>query len=144
KWIKVALQGTKANRSAIGATVTIEAGGVRQTLPLLGQSSFLSQNERRLHFGLGSAAKVDKVIVRWPAGAPETFPGGPAGATLHWTQGAGPPCPCSPPFSPSPSSNLQRTRCRNRRPPPRVPATCPTPPASGPKLSPRTPNTSLP
>ncbi|MBL8214796.1 MAG: ASPIC/UnbV domain-containing protein [Bryobacterales bacterium] len=91
KWIKVTLQGTQANRSAIGATVTIEAAGVRQTLPLLGQSSFLSQNERRLHFGLGTAAKVDKVTVRWPAGASETFPGGPAGTTLHLKQGAGQP-----------------------------------------------------
>jgi hypothetical protein len=60
-WIKLKLQGTKSNRSAIGATVTIQAGGLSQTDAVLSQSSFLSQNDRRLHFGLGSASRVDKI-----------------------------------------------------------------------------------
>jgi hypothetical protein len=91
KWVKVVLEGVKSNRSAIGAVVAIEAGGAKQTLPVLGQSSFLSQSERRLHFGLGSAAKVERVRVRWPSGDTETFAGGAAGTTLRLKEGAGEP-----------------------------------------------------
>jgi hypothetical protein len=89
RWIKVALEGVRSNRSAIGAVVAIEAGGARQTLPLLGQSSFLSQSERRLHFGLGAAERVDLVRVQWPSGQTETFDGGTAGTTLQLKEGSG-------------------------------------------------------
>lgn len=89
RWIKVALEGVTSNRSAIGAVVTIEAGGAKQTLPVLGQSSFLSQNDRRLHFGLGAAEKVDRVVVRWPSGETENFDGGAAGVTLALKEGGG-------------------------------------------------------
>jgi len=88
-WIKIALEGVRSNRSAIGAVVTIEAGGAKQTLPVLGQSSFLSQNERRLHFGLGAAERVESVRVVWPSGEPEVFDGGAAGVTLQLKEGAG-------------------------------------------------------
>ncbi len=90
-WVKVILEGVKSNRSAIGAVVTIEAGGAKQTLPVLGQSSFLSQNDRRLHFGLGAAVKVDRVQVRWPNGDKESFDGGAAGTTLLLKEGGGRP-----------------------------------------------------
>ncbi len=90
-WIKVMLEGVRSNRSAIGAVVTIEAGGSKQTLPVLSQSSFLSQSERRLHFGLGAATRVDRVRVRWPSGEWETFPGGESGATLQLKEGGGRP-----------------------------------------------------
>jgi hypothetical protein len=89
--IRIVLEGTRSNRSAIGAIVTIEAGGAKQTLPVLSQSSFLSQNDRRLHFGLGEGPKADRVIVRWPSGDSETFAGGPAGSTLRLKEGAGKP-----------------------------------------------------
>ena len=79
----------RSNRSAIGAVVTIEAGGARQTLPLLGQSSFLSQSDRRLHFGLGSTGRVDQIHVRWPSGDVEIFPGGAAGVTRQLKEGGG-------------------------------------------------------
>ena len=88
-WIKVVLEGVRSNRSAIGAVVTIEAGGAKQTLPVLGQSSFLSQSDRRLHFGLGSVVRVDRIQVRWPSGDVETFPGGAAGVTLQLKEGGG-------------------------------------------------------
>lgn len=88
-WVKVVLEGVASNRSAIGAVVTIEAGGSRQTLPVLGQSSFLSQNDRRLHFGLGAATQVDRVVVRWPSGEKETFAGAPAGSILELKEGGG-------------------------------------------------------
>jgi hypothetical protein len=75
-WVRLALEGTRGNRSAIGAIVTIEAGGRKQTQTLLSQSSFISQNDFRLHFGLGAAERVDSVIVRWPDGTTQNFPGG--------------------------------------------------------------------
>ena len=73
-WIKVKLRGTRSNRSAIGAMVTIG----KQTEVVLSQSSYLSHNDSRLHFGLGSAGSVDSITVRWPTGAEEKFPGSPA------------------------------------------------------------------
>ena len=71
-WIKVRLEGTKSNRSAIGARVLVRYGGKVQAQPLTSQSSFLSANDPRLHFGLGTASKAN-VEVHWPAGTTETF-----------------------------------------------------------------------
>jgi hypothetical protein len=88
-WIKVSLEGVRSNRSAIGAVVTIEAGGARQTQPVLSQSSFLSQNDPRLHFGLGPVERVDSVRVQWPAGQTEIFDGGAAGSILRLKEGSG-------------------------------------------------------
>ena len=60
--------GTCTNRSAIGAQVEVFWNGQRQIQEVSGGSGFCSQNQRRLHFGLGADAKVDKVVVRWPSG----------------------------------------------------------------------------
>src|SRR5256712_8174709 len=68
-WVAFKLVGTRSNRSAIGAEVTLEAGGARQLKIVDGGMGFASQNDRRLHFGLGSAARVDRVVIRWPSGA---------------------------------------------------------------------------
>ena len=67
------LVGTKSNRAAIGARVTIHSAGVKQIAEVRGGSSYLSQNDLRLHFGLGTATKIDKVEIRWPNGATETL-----------------------------------------------------------------------
>ena len=67
------LMGTKSNRAAIGARVTVHAGGMTQFDEVRGGASYLSQNDLRLHFGLGSAAKIDLVEVRWPTGKTESF-----------------------------------------------------------------------
>jgi hypothetical protein len=67
------LVGTKSNRAAIGARVTIHAGGMTQFDEVRGGGSYLSQNDLRLHFGLGSAARIDLVEVRWPTGKTESF-----------------------------------------------------------------------
>ena len=71
-WIKVRLEGTKSNRSALGSRVLIHYGDKVQAQCLTSQSSFLSSNDPRLHFGLGKSATVD-VEVHWPTGASETF-----------------------------------------------------------------------
>jgi enediyne biosynthesis protein E4 len=67
------LVGTRSNRAAIGARVTIHAGGMTQFDEVRGGGSYLSQNDLRLHFGLGSATKIDVVEVRWPTGKTESF-----------------------------------------------------------------------
>ena len=72
-WIRVALQGTASNRAAIGATVIVTAGGRRQARVLLSQSSYYSCGDLRLHFGLGSASRVDEIEVRWPSGRTQSM-----------------------------------------------------------------------
>jgi enediyne biosynthesis protein E4 len=67
-WITLRLVGTKSNRDAIGAKVTVEAGGRRQATSIRGDGSYLSHSDLRAHFGLGEAAKVARVEIRWPSG----------------------------------------------------------------------------
>ena len=67
-WIQVALEGRTSNRSGIGATVIVTAGGVRQARAVLSQSSYYSHDDLRAHFGLGSRSRVDEIEVRWPSG----------------------------------------------------------------------------
>jgi hypothetical protein len=71
-WLKVKLVGTKSNRSAIGARVMVKAEGSAQTQEVQSQSSFLSCNDFRLHFGLGKA-KSAEVKIRWPNGDWQTL-----------------------------------------------------------------------
>jgi hypothetical protein len=68
-WIELKLEGVKSNRSAIGARVRVTAGGFTQTAEVRSGGSYLSQSDLRLHFGLGSSAKVEKVEIVWPGGA---------------------------------------------------------------------------
>jgi len=79
-WIAFDLEGgcrdgarleTCSNRSAIGAQVTVQWNGGRQLQEVSGGSGFCAQNQRRLHFGLGPGAAVEKVVVRWPSGKTE-------------------------------------------------------------------------
>ncbi|HEV3196861.1 MAG TPA: CRTAC1 family protein [Bryobacteraceae bacterium] len=72
-WIKVKLVGVKSNRSAIGARVTVKYGAQVQAQEVLAQSSYLSADDRRLHFGLGNVSIVD-LEVRWPSGQRQSFP----------------------------------------------------------------------
>jgi hypothetical protein len=74
-WIQLDLRGKGANPCAIGASVTLHAGGRVQTQAVLAGSGFCSQNDLRLHFGLGAATAVDKVVVRWPSGASQELSG---------------------------------------------------------------------
>jgi enediyne biosynthesis protein E4 len=68
-WIILKLEGRRSNRSAIGARVSVTAGGRTQTGEVRSGGSYLSQNDLRLHFGLGGARAVDRVEIRWPSGA---------------------------------------------------------------------------
>jgi hypothetical protein len=68
-WVSFELAGTKSNRLALNARVKIVAGGMTQTAEIHSGGSYLSQNDLRVHFGLGSATKVDRVEIHWPSGA---------------------------------------------------------------------------
>ncbi|HEV3202662.1 MAG TPA: CRTAC1 family protein, partial [Bryobacteraceae bacterium] len=69
-WLKVLLVGTASNRSAIGAQCVVSYGDRKQAQAVLAQSSYLSVNDRRLHFGLGSETTAS-VEIRWPNGGHE-------------------------------------------------------------------------
>jgi hypothetical protein len=71
--LNVSLTGTKSNRSAIGALVTVTAGDRKRIEPVLGGSSFYSQNSFTLHFGLGQSTRVDRLEVRWPNGLTQNW-----------------------------------------------------------------------
>ena len=67
------LVGTKSNKAAIGARVTVKAGSGVQFDEVRGGASYLSQNDLRLHFGLGEFGKMEEVSIRWPSGQAETL-----------------------------------------------------------------------
>ena len=68
-WASFELAGTKSNRMAIGARLKIVAGGMTQTEQIHSGGSYLSQHDLRVHFGLGTATKIDSVEIHWPSGA---------------------------------------------------------------------------
>lgn len=72
-WILIRLAGSESNRNGIGARVTVRAGDSFQMREVRSGGSFLSQNDFRLHFGLGPAAQADEIRIRWPAGLVESF-----------------------------------------------------------------------
>jgi hypothetical protein len=72
-WVSFELDGTKSNRLALNARIKIVAGGMTQTGEIHSGGSYLSQNDLRVHFGLGSATKIDKVEIYWPSGLVENL-----------------------------------------------------------------------
>lgn len=85
--LNVSLTGTKSNRSAIGALVTVTAGDRKRVSPLLGASSFYSQNSFTLHFGLGQCTRVDRLDVRWPNGLAQSWTNIGVDRTVHAVEG---------------------------------------------------------
>jgi hypothetical protein len=74
-WITLRLVGTKSNRDAIGAKITVEAGGRRQIASVRGDGSYLSHSDVRAHFGVGEATKVNRIEIRWPSGLVQNLAG---------------------------------------------------------------------
>jgi hypothetical protein len=72
-WIAFELEGTASNRSAIGARVDVTWAGRTQRQDVLAASGFSSQNQRRLHVGLGATTEVDRVTITWPSGRTQTI-----------------------------------------------------------------------
>ena len=88
-WITLRLEGRTSNRSAIGAKVTIQTGSRRQVAEVRSGGSYISHNDTRVHFGLGTATSVDRVTVRWPNGTLETLGSAAADRFYVVREGAG-------------------------------------------------------
>jgi hypothetical protein len=72
-WIDFDLEGTTSNRSAIGARIEVHWNGQVQVQEISAGSGFSAQNQRRVHYGLGAMAEVDRVTIRWPSGLVQTI-----------------------------------------------------------------------
>ena len=72
-WLIIETIGTQSNRDGIGARVKVTAGGMSQIREVKSGSSYLSQSDMRLHFGLGAAQKAVLVEIRWPSGVVDRF-----------------------------------------------------------------------
>jgi len=83
------LVGVKSNKSAIGARVTVTTATSTQFNEVRGGGSYLSQNDPRLHFGLGPDSKMSQVEIRWPNGKIETLPDLPADFIYTMVEGQG-------------------------------------------------------
>jgi hypothetical protein len=73
-WTGFSLRGTRSNRDAIGARVTIEACGSRQTAEVRSGGSYISRNDPRIHFGLGQCTRISRIEIRWPSGTVQNVP----------------------------------------------------------------------
>jgi hypothetical protein len=87
-WIKLKLKGIKSNRSGIGARVICTTGAHRQLDEVRSGGSYISQNDLRVHFGLGAAAQAD-IEVHWPSGIVERIPSLNANRIYTLVEGAG-------------------------------------------------------
>jgi enediyne biosynthesis protein E4 len=87
-WIKVRLEGTKSNRSAIGARVLVYYGGKKQAQAVMSQASYMSSNDPRLHFGLG-VETIAEVEVIWPTGIAEKYKVQPVNRLITIREGQG-------------------------------------------------------
>jgi len=81
--------GTTTNRNGIGTRLTLTAGGQRQLREVQSGSSFLAQNDLRAHFGLGRAARAERLEIRWPDGASEVVEDLPVNHIVAVRQGKG-------------------------------------------------------
>ncbi len=84
------LRGTKSNRDAIGASVTIQAGSCRQMRTLQAGSGFLSQHSKDIFFGLGNTAGPVKASIRWPSGLVQELHNLPGNCKIWVEEGGGP------------------------------------------------------
>jgi hypothetical protein len=75
QWIEFELEGTKSNRSAIGAQIALSWNDKTQVQQVSGGSGFSAQNDRRLHFGLGKNAQIKDAVIHWPSGKVQTMDG---------------------------------------------------------------------
>ena len=87
--IRLKLVGTKSNRDAIGATVKLLSGGLVQTRMVKSGSSYLSQSELPLTYGLGRQDRIDRVVIDWPSGRTEEFKNLQAGRSYECVEGKG-------------------------------------------------------
>ena len=87
RWLTLKLIGTRSNRDAIGARVKVTVGNLTQIQEVRSGSSYLSQNDMRLHFGLGEHRQIDLIEIRWPSGLLERLEGVEANQILRLVEG---------------------------------------------------------
>ena len=87
--LRFRLAGTKSNRDAIGATVRIFHGGSSQSRLVKSGSSYLSQSELPVTFGVGRRDRVDRVVIKWPSGATQEFTNVATGRAYDCVEGKG-------------------------------------------------------
>ena len=87
--LEIRLVGTKSNRDAIGATVRIFHEGTSQSRFVKSGSSYLSQSELPVTFGVGRRDRVDRVVVTWPSGRTDEFKNVAAGKAYDCVEGKG-------------------------------------------------------
>jgi enediyne biosynthesis protein E4 len=87
--IRFRLVGTKSNRDAIGASVYVFANGITQSRMVKGGSSYLSQSELPVTFGLEKRDRIDRVVIDWPSGRTEEYKSLAAGRCYECTEGKG-------------------------------------------------------
>jgi len=87
--VRFRLVGTKSNRDAIGAVVQIFYGGTSQSRMVKSGSSYLSQSELPVTFGVGKRDQVERVVISWPSGRTEEFKNVASGKAYDCTEGAG-------------------------------------------------------
>jgi hypothetical protein len=88
-FITLQLTGTKSNRAALGAAVTLEQGSDQREQEVRSGGGFISQSDLRLHFGLGKAARAEKIVIHWPSGLVETLKDLPANQYYVVREGSG-------------------------------------------------------
>jgi hypothetical protein len=89
RWLKVKVAGTRSNRTGLGARVRIVAGEHAQIQEVRSGGSYISQNDLRLHFGMGLVEQADLVEVHWPSGQVDTVKNIATNQVLHIKEGAG-------------------------------------------------------
>jgi hypothetical protein len=88
-WLMVKTVGQKSNRNGIGARITVVSGDLTQMDEVKSGSSYLCQNDLRVHFGLGKRKVVDRLQIRWPSGLVETYKDVETNQFLIITEGEG-------------------------------------------------------
>jgi len=88
-WLALKLEGTTANRDAVGATVELVAGADRRRRSVTAGDGYLAQSSRWLHFGLGDLERVERLVIRWPGGDTEELPGPAVDRGYRVKQGSG-------------------------------------------------------
>jgi len=88
-FVTLRLIGIKSNRAALGAVVTLEQGSEKCVKEVRSGDGYISQNDLRLHFGLGKASSADRIIVRWPNGLVDTLQNLPANQYYTVVEGSG-------------------------------------------------------
>jgi hypothetical protein len=94
-WLRVHLVGRRSNRDGLGTAVEVTAGGVTQRWLARTGGSYFSQSQVDPHFGLGAAAKVEKLVVRWPSGTVQTLAGIEANQRVTIEEPESPPRPAA-------------------------------------------------